>query len=139
MRFMKYSLRFETIPDDNDTEKWNSTNSSSLTTVALSSKRKWKSPTNAFKILIKKREEKRGNDVLKAQKAVAYQLKSYCMGMDNITDPQKMKKAPTFLEQFEPIERMKSTIGVAVSTTGGHIKADTVCFSLSTAEDTKIP
>jgi hypothetical protein len=111
-----------------------------LTTVALSSKRKWKSPANGIKILIKKREEKRGNDVLKAQKAVVYQLKSYCMGIDNITDPQKVKKSPTFLEQFEPIEMIKSTIWVAVSATGGgHIKADTVCFSLCTAEGTKIP
>jgi hypothetical protein len=83
--------------------------------VALSSKRKQKSTADVLGMHIKKRkEEKGGNDVLKAQKAVAYQLKSYCMRMNQLIDLSKMKDSTASLEQSELMERMKGTIEVAV-------------------------
>ena len=48
------------IPDDNNTDKSISTNNSTLSTAALSSKRKQKSPADVLEMHIKKREEKKG-------------------------------------------------------------------------------
>jgi hypothetical protein len=71
--------------------------------------------------------------VLKAQKSVAYQLKSICMGMNQLIDLSKMNGTAQSLEQFELIQRMRSTIGVAASTMEGHIQAGTL-WCLTTAE-----
>jgi hypothetical protein len=74
---------------------------------------------------------------LRSKKAVAYQLKRYCMGMNQLIDLSKMKDATASLKQSELLERMKATIGVAVSTMERHIKAGTVC-PLSADEGTAI-
>ena len=64
-------VKFETIGDED-----NNTNNSSIT-----SRRKRKTPADVLKMHIRQREEKRGgDDVLKAQKAVAYQLKATAWG-----------------------------------------------------------
>ena len=118
-------VKFETIGDED-----NNTNNSSIT-----SRRKRKTPADVLEMHIRQREEKRGgDDVLKAQKAVAYQLKSYCMGMNQLIDLSKVNTATQTLEQFELVQRMKNTIGIAVSTMEGHIQAGTVWCPTTAAE-----
>ncbi len=47
-----------------------------------------------------------------SQNAAAYQLKSYCMGMNQLINLTKMKDAAKPFEQFELIDRMKSALGL---------------------------
>ena len=54
-------------------------------------------------------------NVLVTQKAVRVQLKSYCMGMKQLISLKKYKESSANnVEQHQLLERMKSTIGVAV-------------------------
>jgi len=61
--------------------------------------------------------------VLAAQKAVRVQLKSYCMGMKQLMSLKKYKDASGEDEELALIERMKSTIGVAVGNMETAIKS----------------
>ncbi len=61
--------------------------------------------------------------MLAAQKAVRVQLKSYCMGMKQLMSLKKYKDASGEDEELALIERMKSTIGVAVGNMETAIKS----------------
>jgi hypothetical protein len=69
-----------------------------LFTAAKSSKKKHKSLADAPKCALRTGKEKEGNAVLKAQKSVAYQLNSYCMGMNQLTGRSKMRDDTISLE-----------------------------------------
>ncbi len=57
-----------------------------------------------------KAEAKIGVDVLKSQKASAYQLKSYCLGMNQLMDLSNRRTGNLTSEQNELMTRMKNTI-----------------------------
>ncbi len=72
-------------------------------------------------------KEKKKDDVLKVQKAVQVQLKSYCMGMKELISLKKYKKSSEDDdEERQLIERMKATVGAAVSQMECHIRAGTI-------------
>jgi hypothetical protein len=59
-----------------------------------------------------KAEAKGGTDILKSQKAAAYQLKSYCLGMNQLMDLSEKSTDTLNEEQTILIKRMKSSIGM---------------------------
>jgi hypothetical protein len=73
-----------------------------------------------------KAEAKGGTDVLKSQKAAAYQLKSYCLGMNQLMDLSGKSTDTLNEEQTILIKRMKSTIGMAVGAMESHIKSGSI-------------
>ncbi len=76
--------------------------------------------------------------MLKVQKAVRVQLKSYCMGMKELISLKKYKKSSEDdEEERQLIERMKATVGAAVSQMECHIQAGTICCP-TTEPDAKV-
>jgi hypothetical protein len=86
-----------------------------------------------------KKEVKSGVDVFKSQKVAAYQLRSYCLGMNQLMDLNKRRTEKITSEQKELMARMKNTIGVAVSAMETHIKAGKVWCTKSEEEMKKTP
>ncbi len=84
-------------------------------------------------------EAKTGVDILKSQKAAAYQLKSYCLGMNQLTDLSNRRTRTLTPEQNELMGKMKNTIGVAVLAMKSHIKAGTIWCPKSEEEMEKTP
>ncbi len=106
---------------------------SSLSTTATAAQKKRRSPTDILEKHLKEREQRRNdNDLLKVQKAVLVQLKSYCMGMKQLLSLKKYKESCTDdEEQQQLIQRMKSAVGVAVSQMETHIHAGTIWCPIS--------
>ena len=52
---------------------------------------------------------------LKSQKAAAYRLKSYCLGMNQLMDLSNRRTGSLTSEQNELMSRIKNAFGVAVS------------------------
>jgi hypothetical protein len=73
-----------------------------------------------------KAEAKGGTDILKSQKAAAYQLKSYCLGMNQLMDLSGKSTDTLNEEQTILIKRMKSTIGMAVGAMESYIKSGSI-------------
>jgi hypothetical protein len=73
-----------------------------------------------------KAEAKGGTDILKSQKAAAYQLKSYCLGMNQLMDLSWKSTDTLNEEQNILIMRMKSTIGMAVGAMESYIKSGSI-------------
>jgi hypothetical protein len=81
-----------------------------------------------------KTEARSGLDALKSQKAAAYQLKSYCLGMNQLMELSGKNTANLNDEQNDLMARMKSTLGAAVNAMETHIKSGTV-WCPTTVED----
>jgi hypothetical protein len=86
-----------------------------------------------------KAEAKSGVYILKSQKAAAYQLKSYCLGMNQLMDLSNRPTSSLTSEQNELMARMKNTIGAAVSAMESHIKSGTIWCPKSEEELEKTP
>jgi hypothetical protein len=130
-------VRFESN-NTNDDERNNSISSLSTTTTAAKKIRK--SPADVLEKHLKEKEQRRNdNDLLKVQKVVRVQLKSYCMGMKQLLSMNKyMQSCTDDEEQQQLIQCMKSTVGVAVSQMESHIHAGTIWCPTSEQEVTPI-
>jgi hypothetical protein len=119
----------EDLPEDVGFESNNNGDESTISTKGASSKKKRKTPADVLEKHLKEKREKRNNneDVLKVQKAVRVQLKSYCMGMKELISLKKYKNSSEDDEdERQLIERMKATVGAAVSQMESHIQAGTI-------------
>ncbi len=117
------------LPEDVGFESNNNGDESTISMKGASTKKKRKTPADVLEKHLKEKREKRNNneDVLKVQKAVQVQLKSYCMGMKELISLKKYKKSSEDEEEERQlIERMKATVGVAVSQMESHIQAGTI-------------
>jgi hypothetical protein len=86
-----------------------------------------------------KTEAKSGLDALNSQKAVAYQLKSYCLGMNQLMELSGKNTANFSDEQNDLMARMKSTLGAAVNAMETHIKSGTVWCPTTVDDQQKTP
>jgi hypothetical protein len=109
---------FESTSDDKKTISMKSTGS----------RKKRKSTADISERHLKdKQERKSSDDILKTQKAVWVQLKSYCIGMKELISLQKFKKQyGDDDEELQLIERMTATVGAAVSKMEPHIQAGSI-------------
>jgi hypothetical protein len=84
----------ENLPEDIGFESNNNGDESTISTKGASTKKKRKTPADVLENHLKEKSERRNNneDVLKVQKAVRVQLKSYCMGMKELISLKKYKK-----------------------------------------------
>jgi hypothetical protein len=85
-----------------------------------------------------KAEAKGGTDMLKSQKAAAYQLKSYCLGMNQLMDLSGKSTDTLNEEQNILMKRMKPTICTDVGAMESRIKSGTIWYptSMTTLDST---
>jgi hypothetical protein len=86
-----------------------------------------------------KAEAKSETDVQKSQKAAACQLKSYCLGMNQLMELSQKSAGTLTSDQSELIPRMRNTIGKAVSAMESHIKPGTIWHPQRETEVEKTP
>jgi hypothetical protein len=108
-------------------------NNSTISSNPSSRRSKRKSPAEVLEQHLKeKSRSSTEQNILATQKAVRVQLKSYCMGMKQLMSLNKYKESSANdVEQHQLLERMKSTIGVAVGNMEEAIKAGTIWCPLS--------
>jgi hypothetical protein len=86
-----------------------------------------------------KTEAKSVLDAVKSQKAAAYQLKSYCLGMNQLLELSGKDTANFSDEQNDLMARMKSTLGAAINAIETHIKSGTVWCPTTVDNQQKTP
>lgn len=118
----------EELPDKLKFEsnaKVSSVASSSVSTGGGSKSKKRKTAADVLERHLQMKQQAK-DDVLKSQKAASYQLKSYCLGMNQLMELSEKSTATLNSEQKKLMARMKSTLGVAVNTMESHIKCGTI-------------
>jgi hypothetical protein len=118
----------EELPDSVTFESTNPTDNSTISSKQTGTQAKRKSPADVLESHLKQKSENQADrKVLTTQQAVRVQLKSYCMGMKQLMSLKKYKDAyGEDEEQLQLIERMESTIGVAVGNMETAIKSGTL-------------
>jgi hypothetical protein len=119
----------EDLPKDVGFESNINADESTISTKCTSTKKKRKTPVDILEKHLKEKSERRNysHDVLKVQKAVRVQLKSYCMGIKELICLKKYRKSSEDDEkEWQLIEQMKATVGAAVSQMDSHIQAGTI-------------
>jgi hypothetical protein len=86
-----------------------------------------------------KTEAKSVLDAVESQKAAAYQLKSYCLGMNQLLELSGKDTANFSDEQNDLMARMKSTLGAAINAIETHIKSGTVWCPTTVDNQQKTP
>jgi hypothetical protein len=132
----------EELPDEVKFESNNRDNAVSNSSVSTGHSRHKKRKSAADVLerhLQMKTEAKSGLDALKSQKAAAYQLKSYCLGMNQLMELSGKNTANLSDEQNDLMARMKSTLGAAVNAMETHIKSGTVWCPTTVDDQQKTP
>ncbi len=105
--------------------KVSSVGSSYVSTGGVSKSKKRKTAADVLERHLQMKQQAK-DDVLKSEKAASYQLKSYCLGMNQLMELSEKSTATLNSEQKKLMARMKSTLGVAVNTMESHIKCGTI-------------
>jgi len=115
-------------------------NNSSFSTGASMAKKQKSTADVLERDLQIKAEAKSEIHVLKLQKAAACQLKSYCLGMNQLMELSQKSTGTLTSDQSELMARMSNTIGIAVSAMESHhIKSGTIRCPQSETEVEKTP